>query len=82
MYRPENSIASYRPETMPEIELHFGFLPAEYERGMLVNPADVEFHHLEINGGPVSDELQEHLFEIFGDDWEGEIIAKAKRRVA
>lgn len=72
----------YRPEKFPEIEIFGSYSPAEYERGYQAEPAEVEFDHLEINGGPVSDRLQDHLFETFGDDWEAEIIAKAKRRVA
>jgi hypothetical protein len=76
------SVIRYRPEKFPEIELFFGFLPEERENGHLLNPADVEFHSLEINGGPVSDNLHDHLFETFGDDWEAEIITNAKKMAA
>jgi hypothetical protein len=69
----------YRSKKFPEIELFFGYLPAEYERGFIVNPADVEFHYLEINGDRVSEDLEQHLFEQFGDDWECEIIDSSKR---
>ena len=74
----------YTPKNMPEIEVHFYFAPAEYERGYQVQPPDIEILHLEINGDRVSDYLEEHLVEVYGDDWCREIIRKiaSRRRVA
>jgi len=73
----------YTPKNMPEVSVWFHFEPAEYERGFQVQPPDIEILHLEINGDVVSDALEEHLIETFGDDWCQEIIRKIEsRRVA
>ena len=74
----------YTPRDMPEITVEYDYAPAEWERGFQVCPYDFEITELKINGGGISDLLEEHLIEKFGDTWEQEIVknTRDKRRVA
>jgi hypothetical protein len=70
----------YQPKNMPEITVHYDYSQAEYERGYQAVPADVEIEFILINGFSVSDALEEHLIETFGDIWTREIINGQRQR--
>jgi hypothetical protein len=69
----------YNPKKTPEIDVVFGYLPEEEETFHDPGaPAEVEIDTIKIHGLPISEALADHLIERFGDDWEKEIIQRAR----
>jgi hypothetical protein len=80
-------IDEYNPRDMPEVTVQFTFSPAErqtyFEPGC---PAEVEMYGILIHNQEVSEDLQEDLFERYGEKWEEEIFEinreeKLKQRI-
>ena len=72
----------YTPEDMPEITVGFEYDPPEYERGYQALPPDVGIEYILINGSAVSDTLEVHLIETYGDGWCREFVKEMENRRA
>ena len=66
----------YNPKEIPEIEIIFSYSPGE--RGTHWEPPvpeDIELESLTVNGKKVSTDLEDHLFEFYGEKWVEEIYS-------
>ena len=73
-------MAEYTPRNMPEITVEFDYSPAEdqtrWDPGC---PAEVEITEIRINEELISEDLKEDLIDLFGEEWETDIIDQYRK---
>jgi hypothetical protein len=70
-------MSTYSPQGMPEVTLHYGYSPPEYDlhSGQQICPDELLISYVTIHNKPVSMKVEECLFDKFLSVWEEEILS-------